>query len=183
MKKTVLLTLISLFIVSCGGGGGTDSETGFAIKPGELTPFSNLVNKSHTITFNGTPYNCTPAAQSCYAIIFSREFNIVTRVGIAVQKETPTEIFNMKIHYPGTIPTSFPSSKNLQSDADSVVIIKITNKNTRVTTTYSYDHGSAFTIDFSSPTDGVYPIATGNSPTIGGFSLTAFSIESASVPY
>ncbi|TAL29780.1 MAG: hypothetical protein EPN93_20800 [Spirochaetes bacterium] len=180
MKKALIACTLAGLILSCGGGYNSSSDKGFTIQPGDLTQFT-LQNKSHSITFGGTPYNCV-SDPGCYAILFQGTINGTQYVGLAVQRETLTEIFNLKIYYPGSIPTTFPDSKDIQADSNSVVKVERKNISTGVTTTYTYDHIAAFTINFTAAaTNNVYPITATGTPSVGGSSLTITSIDALGI--
>lgn len=165
-----LALLLLLPLMTCNKDSGTSSEYGFNIYPGTVFYGTESdAGKSHQISFGGTNYDCMPAASTCYAILYSSILNGTPYVGIEVEQENPTEVFTLKIWYPGSLPVIPGNSGNISVDTRSNIKVIVRNKSTSVTTVSTWTR-NPFQINYTGVSGGIYTITTTGSPTfnIGG---------------
>ncbi len=163
--KAVALYIV-LFIVLLTGckksSGGDDAGT-YIAQPGTLTKYTTNIT-SNTITYNGTGYNCTTAAQ-CYAVLYNANVNGVDYVGVAVSQDpSSTTAFNLKMYFQSSY---IPSSITLDGS-------NCTFKVSLSGSTYTYSSGSV-TLNFVDQGNGTYRITTaagGVTLTGGGLTIT-----------
>jgi hypothetical protein len=180
MKKYALLLMMILTAFSCGSDSGGKGETGLSIKPGDLTPFSGLINKEYNINL-GAP--CA-SSTSCYAVIYNATVNGTEYVGIAVDSNPSVKnSFYLVMYFPnsGGIPT-LPFVLD-SSNPDH----KINYRQNGTTTIYPRDNSSGtLTLSFTDNGDGTYQITrTAGSVTFnsGTSTLNSLTITAAKVPY
>ncbi len=182
MKRNAIAALALILLLplaTCNKDSGTSEDYGFNIYPG--TVFYGVASdagKAHDITFAGTAYDCA-GGPTCYAIIYTSVLNGTSYVGIAVEQETATEVFTLKIWYPGSIPTSFPSNSgniSLLSGSNGKVLVK--DKSTGVTEIFTLDKAAACQINFSGVSGNIYTIGPSTAtfdPGNVGLTITSMS--------